>query len=288
MTHVLCILATHFNNEEEVLTFARHISRLDVPDNWRVEILIADNSGNWSGAAADTFLSVFRPPENLGYLNGCAFALEQWRERGTRPMPDLILIANTDVAFADRTLHDILAAEWEGDIAAIGPDIRTTDGRRQNPFLRIRPSRARIYALYRAFTGGYVRRSVHLLTKSSLYPVWQRLRRRSTSQQQVSPSPCEAVYAVHGSAMFVTRAFFRSGCTLRLPWLMLGEEIHLAEQTMRAGLSVVWLPGAVVTHRVGSTTGAAADERVIQWRADALAGLWEHYFKTPEATHPTY
>ncbi|MBT8401584.1 MAG: hypothetical protein KJO98_13990 [Rhodothermia bacterium] len=282
MQRTICVLAVHFNNHEEVLSFVRKVRDLGIPDGWDLDIRVADNSGNWPEELPAEGFALARPTENLGYLNGCGFALQSWREEHDSDLPELVLVCNTDVVFAAETMRKILDFEWPTHVAAIGPDIRTSSGLSQNPFLSERPSRFRIRMLYRLFSGRWLQRVVHGVVKSPVYGVWQSFKDKFRSQsvrEEDTHNELRAIYAAHGCAIFLTRSFFEAGCEIQLGWQMFGEEIHLAEQIRIAGLTAVWMPGARLTHAVSSTLSSVKGENIIKWRAQALTGLWNLYFR---------
>ncbi len=282
MDNVLCVLAVHFSNHEEVLSFVARIRRLGVPDEWRLDIRVVDNSCNWPETMLAEGFVLCSPNANLGYLNGCLYALESWRREHGNDLPEMVLVCNTDLIFEDDALRKILEVDWPDNVAAIGPDIRTTSGLIQNPFLPERPSKLRVYVLFRAFSGRWLQRVVHSVVRSPFYGLWQVVKdkfRHRTVGQVRSGAGIQSVYAVHGSAIFLTRSFFEAGCEMRLGWQMFGEEIHLAEQIRLAGLAVLWMPGVHIQHEVSSTLSSVEGENIIKWRGQALSGLWKLYFR---------
>lgn len=277
MENVLCVLVVHFNNAPEVTSFTQHVRSLVVPEGWRVDIVICDNSRNWQAADQPSDCAVVVPTENLGYLNGCAFALEHWRRIHGGSWPDIAAVTNTDLSFSDHSVEQVIHAGMDPAVAVVAPDIRTPSGLAQNPFMVSRPSRLRIYLLARAFSG-IGKKIIDLAVQTPAYRWWQRRKASSPSATQVAHDATD-IYAAHGSAMFLTRRYFETGCSLSLPWHMLGEEVFVAEQVQRAGLKVRWVRSAHVLHQVSSTIGHTDRRNVINWRAEALNGLWQLYFK---------
>ena len=76
---IVLLTAAHYKNQVEVLEFVEHANRQDLPLGYELHIAVADNSKSWDmrhGGANN--LTVCRPSKNLGYLNGCSFALQFW------------------------------------------------------------------------------------------------------------------------------------------------------------------------------------------------------------------
>jgi GT2 family glycosyltransferase len=86
------------------------------------------------------------------------------------------------------------------------------------------------------------------------------------------------IYAAHGSAVFIRDTFFRRGGSLRFGGFMFGEEIHLAEQARRLGLSVLYLPTIRVIHGGGSTTMRVHTRERRRWHLESARVLWNQYF----------
>src|SRR5690606_8109344 len=95
----LLLVASHYRNTEEVRAFVEHVMRLPVPEGWRVELAISDNSKSWDGPDPHPCARIVRPHANLGYLGGCAYAFESWvAERG---VPSWVGVVNTDLELDD-------------------------------------------------------------------------------------------------------------------------------------------------------------------------------------------
>ena len=277
-------MAVHFNNQAEVERFVDHVLSLLVPEGWRTVVAIADNSRNWHPrSVSPASLLVTVPERNLGYLNGCAHALSEWMG-SQRVTPDWVAVTNTDVKFADDAFVRLLQNDWSDATGAIAPRIATRHHRDQNPFMRTRPPRLRLRLLLTAFSNGFWRGPLIWILGSPLYTSWSRIKDRMRSSRdgpRVQESASEEsgpIYAPHGSVVFLSRAFFGAGCNLTMPWMMFGEELHLAEQMRRAGLSVLWVPSIRVEHQMASATGTARREQLMDWRAESLKHILDLYF----------
>ncbi len=280
----LCILAVHFHNQTEVERYVDHVLSLPVPEGWRTVVSIADNSRNWlPRRTMDERCLVTVPESNLGYLNGCARALTAWIEL-ERTAPDWVGVTNTDLTFREDALVELLQADWPDTVGAIAPRIGTRRHRDQNPFMRVRPSRTRLRFLSAAFSEGFWRSPLMWLLRSPAYTAWTRLKFRMRLSATGSPvlydteEKPESIYAPHGAAVFLSAAFFGSGCKLSMPWMMFGEELHLAEQMRKVGLSVFWVPGIRVDHSTATTTGTIRHQQLMDWRAESLRHIIDLYF----------
>ncbi|HLK55763.1 MAG TPA: hypothetical protein VKU00_04325, partial [Chthonomonadaceae bacterium] len=213
---------------------------------------------------------------NRGYLRGCAFARARWLEEHAL-QPTLVGIANTDLALAGDFFVQLLTQALPERVAVLAPRITLPDGTLQNPFLRVRPNRARMF--------GYT-----LLYRSALLTgCWQwlhsrknRLRRAGKPQvgapRQRSLAPDYTPYAAHGSLFFLRPNFFERGGTLDYPTFLFGEEIFIAEQVRAFGLKVAYLPSARVLHNAHTSTDRIASRRRARWMHESACFLWRRHF----------
>lgn len=262
-------VSTHFRNGEELSGFAEHLARLD-RGAMRIAMAVADNSGDLSHRLHPA-AGVYRPGRNLGYLSGCAFALEQWvRDHGV--LPEWVAVTNTDIELAEDFLTRLETLALPADAGVVAPDIVLPGGARQNPLLRDRPSpqAMRTYA-----------RLMRRLVFSAVFEISVRLRHvfRSYAPDDDASHAVIPIYAPHGSLMLFRRSFFERGGILAYGTMMYGEEIHIAEQARRAGVGVVWCPELVARHFEHSTTSKVSVFMRTEWRAESAEHLWQVYFR---------
>lgn len=264
--------AAHYNNQLEVLEFAKHVNGLDLPAGYELHIAVTDNSENWSPKldGGDNF-SVFHPSKNLGYLNGCAFALQSWiSERDVRP--DWVGVVNTDIELSPEFLTRLLTQSYSDPDAIIAPDILLPTGKRQNPHLRKRLRRAQILIFSWIF-------KIHMLGHLYLFAHAMRNDSRSLSTSDVSNEAPTVIYAPHGSAMFFRRQFFDAGANLEFGGFLYCEELHVAEQARINGLNVVWMPGVWLRHNQHSTTSRLGMAKRFDWMYQSYRYILEEYYR---------
>lgn len=267
MQRILFLLA-HYRNSDTLEGFVRHLLSLS-SGGLTVHFAVADNSGDLDSARLDQSVSVYRSHRNLGYLPGCARALDHWLDE-FRSMPQWVVVANSDMTLQQDFLEQLGALRAPDDVGIIAPDIFLPSGARQNPLLSRRP--------LKLLMGAYA-----MLARSSLFSsafelwVWARHRIRALRPKPAIPAP--RIYAPHGSLVLFHRRFFEKGGTLRYGAPMYGEEIHLAEQARRASLRVVWCRELVADHFEHSTTVLVTATQRAEWRAQSATHLWNEYFR---------
>ena len=265
MTSVLFALV-HYHNTEAVREAVAGIRALRLPEAWRAEVRVADNSGD---AASDLGAEIVSVGSNRGYLGGAALILERWREAHGRP-PDWFVIINPDLTLRPDALLALGNAPIANDVGIVAPSILLAGTTPQNPFLEKRPSRARMRFYTIAFRSAVLTRALDALLESK-----RRAARRATTAGR-GPRP---VYAPHGSLVFISARFFDRGGTLAYRAFMYGEEIHLAEQARSQALRVLFVPSVEAVHHGGSTTGRIDAHRRREWHRASADVLWEDYFR---------
>ncbi len=270
----LLLVANHFKNAAEVTTFAHHVAALPLPEGWVLSLVISDNSDSWPESELPACARVVKPCKNLGYLGGCTYAFERWCE-DHGGVPEWVGVVNTDLVLDKDCLVNLLATARPLDTVVVAPAVRLPDGTRQNPYLRARPSAARMLlmrAVFRLAWLSWAWTLVHELAK----------RVRPKSRQGGNP-PRAAIYAPHGSIMFLARRFFVDGGQLTFGSFMFGEELHIAEQVRRLGLAVMYEPDCRVLHNAHAVVGRLPSATNRAWRAQSSDYIWSTYFKTSAA-----
>jgi GT2 family glycosyltransferase len=265
MTTILFALI-HYGNTDAIRTAVGRLRSLHVPGGWRRAVLVADNSAD---APEDLGVDVVSTGGNLGYLGGAAAVLDWWRTRHQDP-PDWFVIVNPDVGLRDTTLLTLGELRFADDVAIVAPAVLLGGITPQNPFLDGRPSRLRMRTYTIAFRSAVL---THVLDR--LLDMKHLVARRRPAG---SGEP-RAIYAPHGSIMFIRRVFFDRGGMLKFAGFMFGEEIHLAEQVRRLGLRVLFVPAMEVMHEGKSTTGRVESDRRREWHRASADILWEDYFR---------
>jgi GT2 family glycosyltransferase len=164
---------------------------------------------------------------NDGYLGGARVAREVGQLVGMFDDPvDWWLICNSDlrVCKGGDLFGGLRAA---GDAGLVGPRIK--EGMRElNPYLKDRPS------------VGWMRRREFLFRYSVIAWLYMAMARVKAFGQRLvlgnrAPMDQQTVYAVHGSAFFVSDSRMPVADVLNYPGFLFGEEIYVAEMARRVG-----------------------------------------------------
>jgi len=264
MTTIVFALV-HYRNTAAIREAIGRLRALRVPAAWAVEVVVADNSGDAPDAIG---APVVRDGSNRGYLGGAAMVFDHWTASRGRA-PEWFAVINPDAAPDANALEALASASLPDEVAIVAPAVLLGGVTPQNPFLSMRPSRARMWGYTVAFRSALLTRVMDVLLD---------VKRRFARQVPPSAEP-RPIYAPHGSIVFVRARFFERGGTLAYRGFMFGEEIHLAEQSRRLGMTVLFLPSVQVIHDGGSTTGRIDSTSRRQWHRASADVLWEDYFR---------
>lgn len=244
----ILILVSCYNNEDEVVKFANHLSIQAFSE--KIFLVVSCNSINDKEKLLKGLgnigldYSVLYPQKNLGYLHGCLYGLQH-----SINLEDFkwVMISNTDIEFQSNLfIYDLLNENTPKDIWCIAPQIILPNGRRQNPFLISRPSSKRMIA-WKKIQGNQV--GLRLYTKLSHVK-----RKLVANREGNSDFKNSIIYAAHGSCFIL-----KPECVVLLSQIndkifMYGEELLIAELIRKNKKKIYYIHDLVVYHNENSTT----------------------------------
>jgi GT2 family glycosyltransferase len=280
MDKTILLTTAYIDDDECLYNFIEHLNVLTIPAGWQILLVIADNAGNlYNKHETLSFVEVFKPERNLGYLGGCKYVVDNWVAQQGR-WPDWLGIVNNDIEFEPDFFVKLVNLDLPNDVGIIGPNIkRCKDGTGQNPLLksRMKPWKVKFLRFIYSYR---VTSLLHWYYHSFIRQVQSILGAFFPKPLHIKGS--EFVYAVHGSAMFLRPIFFENGGSLAFRGFLMGEEIFLAEEASKTGLKVVWIQNLNVTHNEHTSTGMKPSRLRYKWRSEALSIIWDDYYK-PES-----
>ncbi len=272
MTREEVVSAEHSTDEVHFLVvnyfgagaLRRYVESLLIQDSPRWRLTVVDNSdcpNEWRAlqaiSALDPRIGICRSPANLGYFG----AAHWWISTERRAPSTWTVVSNVDLDLHDETFVSRLS-QLDGDAPVVAPLITALPSRRpQNPHLTARPSKTALRRLKLVNT----HRAVSQLFLLGAH-VTSRLNRAAKAQYE--QRRC-SIYAPHGSMILLHRRFFDAGGTLAHPVFMFGEEMNIAEQCRRLGLTVMFEPSLRARHYEHQATGILRNGRILQAQRDA-------------------
>lgn len=206
-------------------------------------------------ASADDVVRVIRAPRNLGYFGAANWLLGD-KEEPTAPWT---VVSNMDVRFVDTNFVSSLA-HLDGTAEVVAPSIiDQPEGRPRNPYLINRPT---VWSMWRrrVLLGNPL--TAQMTISASLLLRGLRQRAGQTAHQRY-------IYAPYGACIALHERYFAAGGTLVHPPFLFNEEITVAEQCRRLGLSVLFEPALTVVHDAHQATGRLRSWRLLRAQGEA-------------------
>lgn len=235
-----------YNNEKEVSEFVDNISNQTIIQ--KIAIVICCNHSNnidilynIKKKYINKFnIYIYCPKENLGYLNGCLYGIEnvsipyKWA-----------VISNTDITFRSIDFFEkILKAKLGNNVWCIGPDIKLKySDVSQNPFLCSR------YSKFRFLFYVFIYNNLFLFV---LYNLLSILKKKNYHVRQKNIH--QNVYAVHGSIFILRNECIAKIIKIAKPIFLYGEEILVAEIIRKNNKETIFFPEISVLHNENQST----------------------------------
>lgn len=274
----ILMICVNYKNDGETTRFVQDfLNQTDVFDQ---KIIIVNNSESpsvysplTSLASSDPRIWLLTPGKNLGYFGAASLGFIEYSK--TFPLPDWVIVSNTDIEFLHANFFSALNQFHANSTHAIVAPaiISSLTGQDQNPNMRARPSRFRMHFYkhifrYRKLLGLYEGLS---FAKHRLRGVYGRI---SKINRLPHPIP---IYAPHGSFIIFHRRYFEAQGSLNYGCFLFGEEIFVAETARKLNLGIIYDPRLRLRHNEHRTTTLFISRK--QFVAKAAAHCADTFFR---------
>lgn len=255
----ILIICVDYFSEVETRSYIKKVK--DIAEY--VDVVVVCNSGLISVNYTDG-VYVYDLNDNLGYMEAAHQGLNMYLKQN--PMPDWIILSNTDIDFPNPDIFDRLRLDSRLD-CVIAPDIVTLEGIHQNPFLKKRPSFTKIKFLTIVYGSSILNKIYSSLS----------LLRRNKCFRSVEMAG-ESIYAPHGSFVMFGRDYFTVSPTLEHPTFLYGEELHIAERARLKSMRVIYDKDYSIMHREHVTTSKIPSFSKAKIMRDSLLAILKEYY----------
>lgn len=185
----------------------------------------------------DIFVSKNTKDDNPGYFGGIRRAMFQ----SDLNIYDYAIISNVDLTVEEDFFEKLAAYDCQDDTGWIAPQIWSAEeGRDRNPKI-----------LHR-----YPLKKLKLLRTIFQFPhVWRIKHYISSRQKKWVSHPAGEIYGGHGSFIILTKRYLERCGVVNYPVFLFCEEIWLAEQCRKEGLTVIYEPSLKVNDSEHASTG---------------------------------
>ncbi len=270
---LICVKYGADKETSQYLQSVRHLHRQTC-----LRVLVIDNKADGDPEASSTEgYPTIKPGKNLGYFGGARHALSIYLE--TNPLPDWIIISNSDLAIPDPAFLDRLtAAALIPELGALAPSIRSgLTGGDQNPFMRTRPMAIRMH-FYKYLYRSWLLLNMYELTGALSHKMGNTLRSLTRNSSEPARRSQETIYAPHGSFLILSKQYFSAGGDLQYPEFLFGEEIYIAEMIRRLGMKVIYDPSLTVLHEEHQSTRLFRSRKMAAYASSSAAYCANTFF----------
>ena len=281
------VTCVNYHNERETEAFIGKLGEQRIPGTLSTVVVNCNEAGDpdLSFIAGVPGVEVASPGRNLGYFGGAAYGLRRYLE--DNPLPDWVVVSNTDIAFPDRDFFGRLLALYPEGAGVVAPSIHSNlSSRDQNPYMARRPPAARMHFYKWIFRFYPVYTAYHALSLArgkllSVVPGVTSGNAPGDAGAAGGPrSSPRSIYAPHGSFVLFHRRYFEAGGNLDHGAFLFGEEVFVAETARRLGLPVEYDPRLALLHREHATTGLFKNRKVARFQWEASAYCAEEFFSS--------
>jgi len=278
-------ICVNYHNDEQTLRFVRQL--LGQKCLCDQKVVIVDNSETpvaegalWDEAGTNERICLYHPGKNLGYYGGAAWGLREYTKKF--PLPDWVIVCNTDMQFVRADfLSNLCALYSTSEHAVVAPAIISgASGRDLNPFMKERPTRARMHFYKWAFRYYPLLMTYQVLglvkNKIQFMSTFAGPRSKASSEEKVRLP--QQIYAPHASFVIYNRKYFTCGGTLDYSVFLYGEEIFIAETVKRLGLTILYDPRLEVLHLQHATTNIFKSRRIPNFMKEAAEYCADTFF----------
>jgi GT2 family glycosyltransferase len=271
------LICVKFGSDAETAQYLESLRKLQGQHN--LQVLVVDNTvgAEMPEPPTERNFTFIRAEKNLGYFGGARSGLSLYLR--DHPLPDWVIVSNVDLLVADSNFLDKLAAfRARPHLGVVAPSIRSAlTGRDQNPFMRTRPSAARMHA-YKWMFRSWLVLNAYELASASFHKIRNATRTRPDASAGFRENLGGTIYAPHGSFLIFSRDYFRAGGNLDSPYFLFGEEIYLAEVLRKLRLDVVYEPSLEVIHQEHKSTKLVKSRKLAREVASSAAYWADTYF----------
>jgi len=185
----------------------------------------------------DIFVARNTRDDNPGYFGG----IKREMDKVDVTVYDYCILSNVDLMVDEDFFERLATYDCTVNIGWIAPRIwSNAEQRDRNPKILNR----------------YSLRKLQILRTFYQFPILDTLYTKTLYRKKKFEShPAGDIYAGHGSFIILTKRYFERYGKINYPVFLFCEEIYLAEQCLKAGLRVTYVPDIKVTDTEHASTG---------------------------------
>ena len=265
-------IVTLFCNEIEVIEYAKKLSQQSISADISLVIVVNKNGDMTEDDFNDNLTKInikihlYKPGENLGYLNGLIYGYNQYVIR--HELPEWVVMSNTDIIFSNNEFFkDFYRDKYNENIWLVGPSIYSLENKSyDNPQYKNRHTlkslEKRIFIFERPILAYYYLKIASVKAK---------LKKRKKEDSQYS-------YSLHGCFFFLNKNFMEILKDKKYGPLMYSEEAYLAELVRINNKKCYYNSQIELVHTGSTVTGKLEIHKRSQYFQESLEYIREKFY----------
>ena len=205
---------------------------------------------------------------NLGYFNGAAYGLHIVETQHTF---EWVAVSNVDLILETKNVDSIL--DNYANAGVVAPSIVSFDtGFDKNPYRLDRPSKQTVMIKKIAFSNPLF---------SGVYCLLSDMRNMIIRKKHIQTRKCnegEKIYLPYGAVLFFSKKYFEQGCVIDFPLFLFGEELFVAEQTVKVGIDIVYVPSIKFINYEHASTSLLTSKEINKRNYEAMKYVLKEYY----------
>ena len=269
----IVILVINYANEEEVLEYAKTISKQTMSKN--LTLVIINNKCNENPKVdlnkeiknIELDISVFDPEGNLGYLNGALYGYREYCKNKLQ-LPDYAVVSNTDILIPDiRFFEKFILSEYPIEVSCIAPSVVAGNyGTYQNPHYIDRIPKKKID------------RVIMIHEYPSFALLYNQLAKMKSRLKRKEKQDSRYVYSPHGCFFFLKQNFIENIKDNYYKGFLYSEESYIAELLIQNNKRCYYDGNIELIHNENSVTGLLGIKKKSKFIADSLKYIKEEFY----------
>lgn len=266
MNHITFV-AVVYNNYPDTVDFINSIAKLIDPED-SISCVLVDNSDNAAAResideipAKHPFVSILRPPSNVGYFGGFNY----YFDNKAPTTSEIVVLCNNDLVFSETFVETLKSSRYPDDVLVVCPDVITLDGVHQNPHVLRPRTRLQRLKLDLYFSNYYVACGLRLVQRA--------LRPYLKGKRRIKPSEPGYLHMGIGACYVLRPSFLSKFRHLEFPHFLYGEEAYLTKQVHSAGGRLYYDPALKVQHKESATLSKLPKRTTYEFGRD---GYWSY------------
>lgn len=272
--NIITVIIINYKNEEEVLNYAKMISKQTVSNKINIIIVINKKSDNCyidlkiELEKINISIDIFEPNENLGYLNGVIYGYNEFT-RTKNIKPDWVIISNTDIEINDKLFFErFMSKNYDANIWCIASSVFSpnTDSF-QNPQYLKRCSLHKINSLIFINKIPFIAYTYWLLAK-----IKAKIKKTKKQKSQYT-------YSAHGCFFILKFDFIEKIKGMWYKGFLYSEEAYIAENLLINKRKCYYDASLEVIHNENSVTGFIGIKKKSKYFENSLKCIRDEFYR---------